>query len=164
MTARALDIMKLYEAEHGRLRSFVRRIVRNPAVAEDVVQQAFANILARIDQSTAPNSAYMLQAARNLALNHLRDAKRRADVEIPDAAIENVADLQPSPEMIVLYRSELRRLLEAVSALPARRKEAFVLNRVAGLSYDEVAVRMGVSRNTVISQIVAAMAELDRRL
>jgi len=39
-----------------------------------------------------------------------------------------------------------------------------VLNRIEGLSYDEVASRMGISRNTVISQIVSALAELDRQL
>ena len=66
--------------------------------------------------------------------------------------------------MTVLYRNELRRLLRAIAALPRRRREAFVMRKLDGLSYDEIALRMGISRNTVISQIVAAMAELDRRL
>ncbi len=110
------------------------------------------------------NAAYIAQAVRNLALNHLRDAKRRGDVEISEADLNSIADMAPSPETIALYRSELRRLLEAVAALPTRRREAFVLNKIEGLSYDDVAQRMGISRNTVISQIVAAMVELDRRL
>jgi RNA polymerase sigma-70 factor (ECF subfamily) len=66
--------------------------------------------------------------------------------------------------MTALYRSELRRLLQAIADLPPRRREAFVLNRIEGLTYDEVAERMGISRNTVITQIVAALAELDKRL
>lgn len=164
MAARAFEIAMLYEAERGRLRAFVRRIVGNPATAEDVVQQAFANLLGKLDQTAAPNSAYVTRAARNLALNHLRDARRRGEVEISGPDLEGIADQRPSPEAVALYRSELRRLLEAVAALPPRRREAFVLNRIEGLSYDEVARRMGVSRTTVISQIVAAMAELDRRL
>lgn len=163
MTSRTLSITKLYEAEHGRLRSFVRRIVGNTATAEDLVQQAFTNILGKLDDS-APNSAYITQAVRNLALNHLRDAKRRAEVEISDTDLSNIADLRPTPETIVLYRSELRRLLEAVAALPARRREAFVFNKIEGLSYDQVAERMGISRNTVITLVVSAMAELDRRI
>ncbi|MGS1096515.1 RNA polymerase sigma factor (plasmid) [Aquamicrobium terrae] len=163
MTTRVLDITKLYEAEHGRLRSFVRWIVGNPATAEDVVQQAFANLLDRLDDKT-PNSAYVVQAVRNLALNHLRDARRRADIEISDADLADIADLRPTPETVVLYRSELRRLLEAVAALPPRRREAFVFNKIEGLSYDEVAERMGISRNTVITLVVTAMAELDRRI
>ncbi|WP_411035600.1 RNA polymerase sigma factor [Shinella sp. BYT-45] len=163
MTVRVLDITKLYEAEHGRLRSFVRRIVGNPTTAEDVVQQAFANILDRLDDNT-PNSAYVARAVRNLALNHLRDARRRADIEISDADLSEVADLRPTPETVALYRSELRHLLEVVAALPPRRREAFVFNKIEGLSYDDVAERMGISRNTVITLVVTAMAELDRRI
>jgi len=164
MTVRALEIARLYEKEHGRLRAFVRRIVGNPATAEDVVQQVFANILGRQEQMNSPNAAYVAQAVRNLALNHLRDVRRRGDVEQGGLDLESIADARPSPEAVALYRSELRRLLEAVAALPPRRREAFVLNRIEGLSYDEVAARMGISRNTVITQIVAALAELDRRL
>lgn len=165
MIAHLLDIEKLYEAEHRRLRSLVRRILGNSATAEDVVQQAFANMLARVQADAgSPSPAYARQAVRNLALNHLRDMKRRADVEIAGSDVEHVADARPTPETVALYRSELRRLLEAIASLPARRREAFVLNRIEGLSYDEIAGRMGISRNTVISSIVNAMADLDRKL
>jgi RNA polymerase sigma factor (sigma-70 family) len=163
MTARVLEITKLYEAKHDRLRSFVRRIVGNPATADDVVQQAFANILGKLDERT-PNSAYVFQAVRNLALNHLRDTRRRAEIEISDADLGEIADQRPTPETVALYRCELRQLLEAAAALSPRRREAFMFNKIEGLSYDEVAARMGISRNTVITLIVTAMAELDRRI
>jgi RNA polymerase sigma-70 factor (ECF subfamily) len=164
MTAHRLDITRLYVAEQGRLRAYVRRMLRNPATAEDVVQQAFVNLLGRPRHGEAPSSAYVMQAVRNLALNHLRDTRRRAQVEIASEHVEEIADLAPSPEMAAVHRSELMRLLTALAALPPRRREAFVLSRIEGLSYDEVAARMGVSRNTVITHIVAAMAELSRRL
>lgn len=163
MTARLVHVSLLYQAEQGRLRSFARKLVGNHAAAEDVVQQAFTNLLARIDQ-TQPNAAYAARAVRNLALNHLRDARRRGEMGLAEGELERIADEQPTPEAVALYRSELRLLLEAVAALPPRRRQAFVLNRLEGLSYDEVAKRMGISRNTVITQIVAALAELDQRL
>ncbi len=163
MTSRALHMADLYRAEHGRLRSFVRRIVGNHAVADDLVQQAFTNLLARAEPAVE-NRAYVGKTVRNLALNHLRDERRRAEIEVSGVDAARVADPVPSPEMTVLFRSELRRLLEAILQLPERRRETFMLSRVEGLSHDEVAARMGVSRNTVISQIVAAMAELERLL
>ncbi len=164
MTGSVADIASLYETEHGRLRALVRRMVGNPAVAEDVVQQAFANIIGRNGVAAAPSVAYVASAARNLALNHIRDSRRRGESAMSESDLERVADSRPTPETVTLYRSELRHLLEAVASLPPRRREAFSLNRIKGLSYDEVAVLMGISRNTVISLIVAAMAELDRKL
>ncbi len=158
------DIATLYETEYDRLRSFVRRMVRNPDTAEDLIQQVFANIISSNGQPKPHNAAYVTQAVRNLALNHLRDTGRRAQVEIAGVEMEGIADAKPSPEMVVLYRSELLMLLEAIAQLPERRQQAFILNRIEGLSYDEIAERMKISRNTVISQVVAAMAELDRRL
>ncbi|MET3648832.1 RNA polymerase sigma factor [Phyllobacterium ifriqiyense] len=164
MDTQTANVAKLYETEHTRLRSIVRRLIGNSTIAEDVVQQAFTNILARTEFETGVNFAYVRQAVRNLALNHLRDVRRRREAELTGVELDTIADGRPSPEMTVLYRSELRRLLQAVAELPARRRETFMLNKVEGLSYDEIAVRMGVSRNTVISQIVAAMLALDQRL
>lgn len=163
MPARVLPLTRLYETEHVSLRHFARRLVGNGAVAEELVQQAFTNML-ELSRKPRIDRAYVAKAVRNLALNHLRDARRRGEIAGTDADLESQADLAPSPETVTLFRSELRRLLEAIAALPPRRREAFVLNRIEGLSYDETAARMNISRNTVISQIIAAMADLDRRL
>lgn len=140
------------------------RLVRNHATAEDLVQQAFVNIFRLGKSSGSVDSAYAARAVRNLALNHLRDMRRRGYFHVSDAEFERIADPRPSPEMAAIYRSELRRLLEAVAGLPHRRREAFLACKIEGLSYDEVAVRFGVSRNTVISHVAAAMVDLDRRL
>ncbi|MBS7544132.1 RNA polymerase sigma factor [Ancylobacter oerskovii] len=163
MATEFLGISDLYLNEREKLISRVRRLLQNHTTAEDIVQQAFVNLLGR-ETGETPSPAYVTQAARNLALNHLRDARRRAQVVVAGEDLERIADPAPSPEMATLHRGELRRLLVALAALPPRRREAFVLSRIEGLTHDEVAARMGVSRNTAITHIVAAMAELDRRL
>lgn len=164
MTVNATDIGLLYQREHGRLRDRVRRIVKQQATAEDLVQQAFANMLGRPEHAEADTLGYAMRAVHNLALNHLRDARRRAAVEVSGVDVAEIADSAPTPEAMTVYRLTLRRILEAIAALPARQRQAFVLKRIEGLSYDEVAARMGTSRNTVISQVVAALAALDARL
>ena len=158
------DISALYQAEVRRLRAIVRRIVGSQGAAEDVVQQAFTNLLRVGAPPTQVNAGYITRAAHNLALNHLRDARRRAQMELTGLELEHIPDPRPTPEMIVMYRRELERLLQAIAALPERRRQAFVLKRLEGLSYDEIAERMGTSRNTVISQVIAAMAQLDAAL
>jgi RNA polymerase sigma-70 factor (ECF subfamily) len=165
MSARAIDLASLYASERGRLKQLVRRLVGSKYTAEDLVHQAFVKLMAQAHGDDLDNcQAYLTRAVRNLTLNHLREAARKSEVALAEEAFNAIADPRPSPEMAVIYRSELRRVLEAVASLPKRRREAFVLNKFEGLSYDEIAARQGVSRNTVITQIVTALADLDRRL
>ncbi len=164
MNTSTLHLEELYTSEQARLRSFVRRLVGNPSTAEDLVQQAFANLLAKGENAGSQNPAYVARAVRNLAINYLRDTRRKSEIELSDDILESIADGHPTPEMVTIYRSELQRLLRAILELPVRRRTAFALNRIEGLSYDEIALRMGISRNTVISQVVAALAELNQKL
>jgi RNA polymerase sigma-70 factor (ECF subfamily) len=134
-------------------------------VAEDLVQQAFTKLMASAECGNLENCpAYLTCVVRNLALNHLRDLERRRESALPDAELYKIPDLGPSPEATAIFRCELRNVLQAVAALPPRRREAFVLNKFEGMSYDEIAARQGVSRNTVISHIVIALADLDRQI
>ncbi len=165
MIARTIDIAGLYAAEQGRLRRLVNRLVGSQAAADDLVQQTFIKLLDHAERGDIANfPAYLTITARNLALNHVRDTSRRSEVALPETDFHEIPDMRPSPEMAVIYRCELRRVLQAVTSLPARRMETFVLNKFEGLTYDEIAARQGVSRNTVITQIVSALADLDRRL
>ncbi len=165
MSARAIDIAGLYTSEQGRLRRLVRRLVGSRAAADDLVQQAFVKLMASSERGSLENCpAYLTCTVRNLALNHMRDLDRRREVDLPDAKLHAIPDHNPTPETVAIVRCELRRVLEAVAALPPRRREAFVLNKFEGMSYDEIAARQRVSRNTVISHIVIALADLDRRI
>jgi RNA polymerase sigma-70 factor (ECF subfamily) len=165
MSAKTFDIADLYVSEQRRLRQLIRRLVGNRATTEDLVQQTFTKLLSAADTSNFDNCpAYLTTTARNLALNHLRDLKRHGEVGISDTELHAIPDASASPEMTAVYRCELRRVLQAVASLPVKRREAFILNKFEGLSYDEIAARQGISRNTVISHIVLALAELDRKV
>ena len=161
MAASVFDISNLYRTEQGRLRGLVLRLVGNRATAEDLVHQAFVHLLRQTDPTIASGPAYLTTTVRNLALNHLRDAKRRGETPLSDLDLEQLADGRPSPEASAIFRCELQRILSAIARLPERRREAFVLSRMEELSYDEIARRMGISRNTVISHVVAALADLS---
>lgn len=161
VNTRSTSVGKLYAVEHDRLRRIVTRLTGSATVAEDLVQQLFINLL----RGNVPlDQAYITRAVRNLTLNHIRDSKRRNEASLDQTGLAEIADDAPSAEMQVLYRSELKRLLRAIAALPPRRREAFVLNKFAEMSFSEIAERMGTSRNTVISQVASAMIDLERFL
>lgn len=158
------DVANLYDTERKRLLSFVRGLVGSHSTAEDLVHQAFANLLSSSGQESRTNAAYVTQTVRNLALNHIRDLKRRQRFEVADHDVSLIADAAPTPEITAVHRDELRRLLTAIYELPPRRRDAFVLSRIEGLTYREVGVRMGIARSSVITHVLAAVHDLDRLL
>lgn len=156
---------RLYRDEKGRLSRLVGRLVRNGGTAEELVQDAFTRLLSggRLQGLRQPE-AYLARAARNLALNHLRHQRQGVEVTLDAAVYQAIADGRASPEMEALYRQELRRLLTALLGLPPRRREIFILHRFQDLTYDQIAARLGIARNTVMVQIVNALADLHRAL
>lgn len=159
------NLIHLYGSEKSRLKRFIDRIISNSATADDLVQEAFSKLIdASHRQNIHEPSAYLTRAARNLALNHLRHLQQGVEVTIDDQIYHAIADRKPSPEMEVIYRQELRRLLTALSNLPPRRREIFIIHRFEEVSYSEIAERFQLSRRTVINHIFNALDDLDQAL
>lgn len=131
------------------LRSWLRRRVAAPSDVEDIVQECYCR-LARIDDVshiTQPR-AYLYAVARNLLQNQLKAARV--------VKLEAIAELdtgwrsdEPSPEDVVMARSELARVQAAIATLSARARSIFVMRRIDGMSQREIAEAMGVSEAVV---------------
>jgi RNA polymerase sigma-70 factor (ECF subfamily) len=117
----------------------VRRVVRDPHEAEDVVQQAFAKLpraIARYSpRAGVPFSAWLLQLARNQAIDHLR---RRRET-LPDDALDDAPVEAPAPSTLRI----------AIDALPRDQRDVIVLRHLVGLSPGEIAAHLGRSESSV---------------
>lgn len=151
-------IAHLYEVESRRLHAFVRRLV-GYHTAQDVTHDAFASLLT--DTEVRNPTAYLRQAARNAALNHLRHLRKGVELSVDDAVRDAIPDQRAGPEQVLLHRQELGRLLRAIAALPPRRREIFLMSRFEDCTYEQIAQSLGISRNTVMVQIVNALADLQ---
>lgn len=72
------------------------------------------------------------------------------------------SDCAPSVEQQVVARQQLERLIARLSAMPRKRREAFVLVRIHGYSYAEAAAHMGVSPAAVDQHVVRAVFDCIR--
>lgn len=127
--------------------------------AEDVVQETFVRVWkSRKDWSPRGSvRAYLFTITRNLC-HHERDRRKvRADWT---ARQPREPALSPSPHAVVAGRELHRTLDRAVRELPPRRREAFTLVCLQGLSYREAAQAMGVAVPTVANQLSAALSAL----
>lgn len=121
---------------------------------DDIVQEAYSRIsrLESFGHIVSPR-AYFREVARNILLEQLR----RAQIVRFDAVAEmdslNLADETPNPERTVIAKDDLTRLKGLIDNLPERCRKIFVMRKIEGLSQKEIAALLGISENTVETQV-----------
>ena len=141
------------------VRRYARVVGREAMHAEDLVQECLARALSRprVWQDVRDARAYLLTILHNL---HVDDVARRwrdaATVPIDDSD----PDLARAPEQ--LGRLLLRDLARSLQALPEERRRLLLLIGFDGMSYQEVARRLGLPIGTVMSRLSRTRDALRR--
>jgi RNA polymerase sigma-70 factor (ECF subfamily) len=155
----------MVEEHYARLGAFALRLVGSRSAAEDVIHEVLLRIWRRREEFSYDDPLpYLYQAVRNEAdtwrRRELRQRRRHAAGEI--------AELRPDPETgidrLVEIRDLVRVVEETVELLPPRRREIFRMQREQGLSYAQIASRLGISTKTVEIQIGHALKAIRRRV
>lgn len=139
------------------------RILRDPGVAEEITQDVFLELWRRRESLPTDSSAgaYLLQSARNRALNHLRH------LQVQQKSIIHIEALTEPAEYadVAVQASELEvAAREAIASLPPRTREVFQLSRERGMRYSEIAALLGVSVKAVEANMSRALRVMRERL
>lgn len=137
-------------------------VLGDRAAAEDVVQEAFLRTWRRRERLRDPGQldGYLVQAARNLALDQRRWRERRAAVTEADAAPEDALVVPRSEDAA----ADAERLSRALHRLPTEQREVVLLHLIEGRTFPEVAARTGAPLGTVHSRYRYALARLRELL
>jgi len=153
----------IFRTWYGPLVGTAERMLRDRAVAEELVQDVMLELWRRRETLDAEGSAqaYLFQATRNRVLNHLRHLKieQRSEPEI-----RNESSSTPHADAAVAQEELSVAVQQAVQSLPDRCREVFELSRVHGLKYAEIARQLGISVKTVEAQMGKALRTLRERL
>lgn len=177
MTAEPDLFRTLYDANHDRVRRLLGRIV-GPQEAEDLTQIVFAKATRALSQfrGDARASTWLYRIAANIASDWLhsrsaREAKLTVHLpEVPDDATNQgsasaaLVDHQPSPEQ-KLVRKEMRDCIRGeIGQLPEGNRKALILGELGGLTDDEVALTLGISRANAKVRLHRARAQLKKAI
>ncbi|HET7682843.1 MAG TPA: SigE family RNA polymerase sigma factor [Marmoricola sp.] len=152
---------QLHAAHFVRLVRLAVLLLRDEALAEDVVQDCFVEVYRRWDRLDRPGfnaPAYLRQSVVNRsrsALRHRAVVARHAFEEVRTA---------PGADEPVLATHRRRAVLDALAQLPVRQREVLVLRHYFDLSEREIAETLGIAQGSVKSHASRAAAALRARL
>lgn len=163
---------RLYRDHVGRVHGLCLRMTRNPDLAADCCQDAFIKAWKALPrfEARASFSTWLHRIAVNTAKNHLVAGNRRppgADVDVEDAEqFDSGIRLRDgdTPDRELMRQQMEQTVMRAVEALPEELRLAITLREVDGLSYEEIAQRMGCPIGTVRSRIFRAREAIDQEL
>jgi RNA polymerase sigma factor (sigma-70 family) len=179
MSQRDRDMTATIVSERTRLGNFIRRRVRDPSDAEDILQDVFHDFVQayRLPAPIEQASAWLFRAARNRIIDRFRKKKEQlfddltadADNGNGNGNDEYRLDLalpaqDAGPEALYARGVLLETLQAALDELPANQREVFIAHEFDGLSFKDMAAESGIAINTLLARKRYAVLHLRARL
>jgi RNA polymerase sigma factor (sigma-70 family) len=147
---RALWLSRYVLQHEPALRAWLGHRRMSGLEVDDIVQETYARLITVQSVAEIVNvKNYMFQTAHSVMMSHMRRSKVVSIQAVSDLDELGIAAHEFTPEEQVADRDELRRLAQAISALPGKIRDVFVMRRVTGLSQRDVAKQLGLSESTV---------------
>jgi RNA polymerase sigma-70 factor, ECF subfamily len=154
--------------------SFMYRMARNSAAAEDLAQEVFLRVYRsrQTYEASAKFTTWLYRIATNLAVNHARDTrKERPEVTVsldePDedtGTTMDVRDASMSAEEALVRRERLAAIRSKVEALPERQRMAVLMHKYQQMDYKQIADVLKLSESATKSLLFRAYESLREQL
>lgn len=164
-TAARAQFLKVFLTQRPQMEALVNRRVGCRATAADLVQDLFVRFWRRPLLQVEELSTYLLRCAGNIAIDHLRTESTRTRMTdgLQSATLEGGGD---EPHAALQARHDLRQIELALRELPDRTRQIFLLNRIHGRTYADIAKAVGLSQSAVEKHMMRALhackASLDQ--
>lgn len=150
-------------------------IVKDPDLAWDVAQEAFVRVHKHLPEFKGDSafSTWLFRIASHLSIDSVRKERtsQKDDIdEVHEAALGSGGEgilstaLGQDPRDNALRKELAGKMTEALATLPLIHREILVLREVEGLSYEELAGRLGIQKGTVMSRLFHARKKMQAAL
>jgi RNA polymerase sigma-70 factor (ECF subfamily) len=150
-------------------------IVKDPDLAWDVAQEAFVRVHRALPEFEGKSafSTWLFRIATHLGIDAVRRERASRKDDLDDVSEADVAEagegilataLGNDPRENALRRELAGKIQEALATLPEKHRTILVLREVEGLSYEELAERLGIHKGTVMSRLFHARKKMQAAL
>lgn len=164
-------ISQLIDRHTHRVRDYIRMMVKDNDVADDILQETFIKAVRVIDEGryadTGKFLSWILRIAHNQVIDHFRSQKNAKTVSESDAGYNMLGTLRFAERTVEdamissQIEEDVRRLIER---LPAEQREVVVMRYYSGLSFQEIADQTDVSINTALGRMRYALINLRKMI
>jgi len=156
---------QLYELYSHKLFSFVFKILKNEAEVDDIVQEVFVKIWEsrnKLEDYKLLNS-YIFTIAYNNSIDLIR---KRISNNKYLGHLKYSASINFTPTIVsqIEYNELNNQVEKLIANLPDRQKQVYLLHRDEGVTYTEIAEKLGISKNTVENHMVKALKYLRQNM
>jgi RNA polymerase sigma-70 factor (ECF subfamily) len=149
-------------------------VVRDENDAREIVQEAFLRVHKSLDKFEGGSSffTWLYRIVKNLSIDFMRKPARREAELFDDPKVADDAELFPfvsriegADPMDEMRRQEIgARIQDALDALPPYHRSVIIMREVEGMSYQQMAEAMEVSKGTIMSRLYHARQKLQKAL
>ena len=172
---RAAAFRQLLERHQRRAFAIAFSLLRDENDAREIVQEAFLRVYKGLATFEGSSSffTWLYRIVTNLSIDLIRKPGRKAaeldesrSVEDePDAPLALISRIDGADPLDVMRRKEIAaRIQTALDALPSYHRAVILMREVEGMSYEEMAEAMGVSKGTIMSRLFHARQKMQRAL
>lgn len=147
---------QLYAAHINNVYDYIFLFTKSKEETEELIQEVFVNLWEKREKLAEVESfkSYLFRAAKNRLITNVRHMQVR--YRVLSEIGRSTDGSQPSTEYDVTYKEYHRVLQKAIAKLPPKRKLIFRLNIENGLSHDEIAQQLQISKSVVKNQLYKA--------
>lgn len=164
-------ISQLIERHSRRVRDYIRMIVKDRDVAEDIFQETFIKAVRVIDEGRYVDSgkflSWVLRIAHNQVIDHFRHQKQQKTITEADSGYDVLGTLrfaEPTIEDQMMSQQTAESLRLLIEELPDEQREVVKLRYYANLTFKEIAEQTDVSVNTALGRMRYALINLRRMI